>query len=242
MKNRIVCLAVMLFSMLIAAHSTQAGVNVFAEGAYTDDDLAVYIYANTNIEGLTVLRSAGVKLTYNASQLAIVSADKNEAVWSLGNEEYMNPETSTPGEVVIILGKLDPDDTSAGVSGERVLLGAVKFNRIPGQFNPENPELNLTYGKRGTEIPGSNPTEYSFKNFVDTDANVLDGTAVSFTPVTDVYERGDANGSGSITNVDMGTVRNLILNGSYVCYADADGSGNITNVDMGKIRNLILGK
>ncbi|WDN88420.1 hypothetical protein BuS5_01388 [Desulfosarcina sp. BuS5] len=241
MKNKIVCLAVILFSMLIAAHSTLAGVNVFAEGAYTDDDLAIYIYANTNVEGLTVLRSAGVKLTYNASQLAAVSADKNEAVWSLGGEEYMNPETSTPGEVVIILGKLDPDDTSAGVSGERVLLGVVKFNRISGQFDPENPELNLTYGKRGTEIPGSNPTEYSFKNFVDTDANVLDDTAVSFTPVTEIYERGDANADGSINISDVTEIRKMVFNQiPKTCYADCNNDGDVNISDVTSIRDKVF--
>ena len=236
MKNRIVCLAVILFSMLIAAHPTLAGVNVFAEGAYTDNDLAVYIYANTNIEGLTVLRSAGVKLTYNSLQIEVAGADKNGSVWSLGGEEYMDPETSTPGEVVIILGKLDPDDTSAGVSGERVLLGVVKFNRIPGLFDPENHGLGLTYGKRGTEIPGSNPTEYSFKNFVDTDANVLDDANIIFGAV-EIHERGDANGDGYITGADRGTVKYFLVNSGVLHpWMDCNDDGSITGADRGCIK------
>ena len=213
--------------MLIVAHPTLAGVNVFAEGAYTDDDLVVYIYANTTVEGTSTLRSAGVKLTYEPSQLEVTAAEKNDTVWSLGGEEYMNPETSTPGEVVIILGKLDPDNTSAGVSGERVLLGVVKFNRVPdGQFNPENPDLELTYGKRGTAIPESNPTEYSFKNFVDVDANVLDNANIIFDEV-EIHKRGDANADGKISGTDRNTVRFYMINGGIAhpwmdCNADGE--------------------
>ena len=222
MKKRIICLAVILFSMLIAAHPTLAGVNVFAEGAYTDDDLVVYIYADTTIGSPSTLRSAGVKLTYNSSQLQVTGADKNEALWSLGGEEYMNPETSTSGEVVIILGKLDPDNTSAGVSGERVLLGKVTF----AHAGLTSFALSLDYGKRGTTN--------EFKNFVDTatpDANVLDDTAVNFDTII-VAERGDADADGVFTTSDMLQTKELIKKNVYKCFADCDEDGVLTTSDM----------
>jgi len=217
------------------AHSD---VNVFAEGAYTADTLVVYIYTDTKVGTVTELRSAGVKLAYDTSELTLSSAEKNESVWFLGGEAYMEPEISTPGEVVFILGKLDPADPAAGVSGDRVLLGKVTFTRA-GTTTAFG--LGLDLGKHGVEEDPPGSGIFSFKNFVKTDGNVLDEYGVSFGSIS-VYERGDANGDGSVTNIDMGTVRNLILgSGGYRVYADANGDGMITNVDMGTVRNIILG-
>jgi hypothetical protein len=58
----IIGLAIFIIGPLIPPGIVAAGVDVYAEGAYTDTDLVVYIYAKIN--GGTVLRSAGVKLTY----------------------------------------------------------------------------------------------------------------------------------------------------------------------------------
>ena len=217
-------------------------VSVYAEGAYTESDLAVYIYAD--ITAPTELRSAGVKLVYDDSVLTVVAPNpsdpkataKNEDVWFLGEESYMDPETGTTGEVVIILGKLDTAAPSEGVSGDRVLLAKVRFTRTESSM-PFSPTLGLALGK----VHPNDPTD-KFANFVDTEdpANVLDETGVSFGSIT-VVRRGDADASGTVNNIDMGAVRNLILAGGYVVYADANDDDNVNNVDMGEIRKIILG-
>ena len=213
-----------------------AGVTVYCEGAYTVDDLAIYIYADIT-DGI-VLRSAGVKLGYNESRLQVneENTKRNNDVWFLGDNDYNSPKFAD-GEVIFILGKLDPDRIAEGVSGNRVLLGKVVLIPPEGSSMPDPSEFNITlgYGKLGQEG--------KFANFVDTanPANVLDDTGVvTFGKIT-IAQRGDANADGFITNLDMGTVRKLILNGKYVCYADVDKSGSVTFADMQKIRKLILG-
>lgn len=226
----IIGLLVFMASALIPVNSLAADVDVYVEGAYTESDLAVYIYADINSP--TELRSAGVKLTYEPSELTVTSAEKNESVWFLGSESYMDPDTSTAGEVVIILGKLDTGDATAGVSGDRVLLGKVRFSRT-GSSMPFSPTLGIALGK-------VNP----YANFVDTaepTANVLDNTGVNFGTIK-IAERGDANADGSINALDAGTVRNIFFGGgSYVCYADCNGDGNINALDAGCVRDKFFG-
>ena len=225
----IIGLLVFVASALIPVNSF-ADVDVYGEGAYTESDLVVYIYADINSP--TELRSAGVKLTYETAALTVDTAEKNESVWFLGSESYMDPDTTTAGEVVIILGKLDTGDATAGVSGEKVLLGKVRFNRT-GSSMPFSPIIGLDYGKRGPEG--------KFKNFVETDQTELDDTGVNFGTIT-VHERGDANGDGSINALDAGTVRDIFFGGgSYVCYADCNGDGNINALDAGCIRDKFFG-
>ena len=204
-----------------------ADVDVYTECAYTESDLAVLIYADINSP--TLLRSAGVKLTYDPLELTVDSAEKGP-LWLLGSEPYMDPDTSTAGEVIIILGRLDTAAPTEGVSGERVLLGTVRFNRI-GSTMSFSPTLGLDYGKRG---PAGD-----FKNFVDTDdpANVLDDVSVTFGSIT-VCERGDANADGDINALDFGAIRSIFLGGiGYVVCADCNADGNINALDFGCVRS-----
>ena len=234
----IIGLLVFVASALIPVNSF-ADVDVYGEGAYTESDLVVYIYADINSP--TELRSAGVKLTYETAALTVDTAEKNDSDWFLGSESYMDPDMSTAGEVVIILGKLDTGDATAGVSGDRVLLGKIRFNRT-GSSMPFSPTLGIALGKvtpyanfvKGPE-EGDVLDEAITFDHPDFDAFPDDGAVV-------VKQRGDANADNMVTNVDMGTVRNMILSGGdYKCFADANADGMITNVDMGVIRNIILG-
>ena len=207
----------------LAPANAFAGVTVYAEGAYTDSDLAVYIYAD--ITDGTVLRSAGVKLIYDDSVLTVVPPNpsdpkataKNESVWYLGSESYMDPDTSTPGEVIIILGRLDPDAPAEGVSGSRVLLGSVCFAR-ENSIMPFIPSLGLELGKLGPEG--------KFANFVDTaePANVLDNTSDVIFGSIKVAQRGDANADGRFTPRDINAVKASIGVENPPCYADCNGS------------------
>ena len=122
--------------LLVARPAVAAAVNVYAEGACTDTDCAVFIYGDI----MPAILSFGVKLTYDPSALMVTSAEKNEAVWYMGTpsakEPYLSPETGTAGEVVFIGGKLDTAAATAGVSGTRVLLGKVVFSHSGASMPP----------------------------------------------------------------------------------------------------------
>lgn len=217
--------------LLSATGASAADVDVYAEGAYTADTVDVYIYADINSVNL---KSFGVKLTYDPSVLAIVSATKNEGEWYMGdgvtNHPYKAPETTTAGEVVIIGGLLDTTAPLTGVSGARKLLGKINFSRLNTGMDFG---IGLTLGKAGT-----------YANFVTTDAIKLDETGVCFPGMSGcakgnaIYARGDANGDGYITNTDMFAVKSIKATGDYIVFADCNADGFITNTDMFCIKNL----
>jgi hypothetical protein len=159
----------LILVILLFTNAFAADVEVYLEGTYSEDRVDISIYADIN--GPDIL-SFGVKLTYATSELTIESAEKNEAIWFLrdgtNTYAYMDPDTTTPGEVVIIGAKLDTTDPTAGVSGARILLGKASFTRTESSM-PFTPTLSVTYGKTG-----------GYKNFVATDGTVLDGSGVSF--------------------------------------------------------------
>ena len=241
MKRRLFAvMACVLGCCLFASQGMAATtVDVYAEGAYTDTDLAVYIYAdiNTTDPSDPALISFGVKLTYLDTELTVTSAEKNEAVWYMGdgvtNEPYMDPEIATVGEVVIIGGKLDTAAPLAGVSGTRVLLGKVFFDRV-GSTMPFDPTLGLTYGRMTTD---TTPVLGSYKNFVATDGTVMDGTSTAI-GTDSTYERGDANADGSINVLDLRTLREVIGTDAP-CWTDCNGDGTINVLDIRCLRESI---
>jgi len=179
MKKTTTCfigLGFLLFMVgLLIPSLAPANVHVYGEGAYTEAELTVTLYAE--ITGLTELRSAGVKLIYDPSEIIVSGAEKNDALWFIDSEPYMDPDTDTPGEVVLLVFKLDPSDPSSGVTGDRVLLGTVTF--VPPGLGsiPPSPTLGLAYGKRGSQN--------QYTNFVDTSQGTLDDTAaVTFGTIT----------------------------------------------------------
>lgn len=208
-----------------AGKSPAADVDVVAEGAYTETDAVVEVYANIT----PAILSYGIKLTYDTGQLTVTSAVKNESIWYLGdgasgNKAYMNPDTGTPGQVIIIGGKLDTANPTAGVTGQRVLLGKVTFSRT----GTTAPVLNLTYAK--------DPAT-GYANFVATNGTVLDNSSVSF--AVRFFERGDANGSGRITPLDINAVKSYIGAATFPVYADCNGDGRITPLDINCVKSKI---
>jgi len=159
--------------------------------------------------------SYGVKVGFDTGDLEVVSAEKNDAVWYFGSGtttyEYMEPEIdNTAGTVVIIGGKLDTEAPTAGVSGDRILLGKVTFNRL----SSNTPSITLDFARDG-----------DFANFVKpTDPpTVLD----------------DQNADGDLTNADMFRVKQLLIDNIYRCYADCNASDDLTNADMFCIKNKL---
>jgi hypothetical protein len=213
----------LIIMVMIPATSIAGDVDVHAEGAYTDNDLVLHIYADINAEPIL---SFGVKVDY-PPELTYASATKNEAVWFFGDgtttHPYMDPEDDGSG-VAIIGGKLDTADPTAGVTGSGVLLGTVTFTHS-GVIDFSG--VNLTYAR------GDGTGDY--KNFVATDGTVYDGPDVEFT-VT-VLQRGDANADGVLTFADMSAVRTMMTNNEYSIAADCNNDGVLTFADMSCIRS-----
>ncbi|RKY25267.1 MAG: hypothetical protein DRP62_01700 [Planctomycetota bacterium] len=240
-KDAVFVLAAMVafLVLLIFALPAAAAVTVYAEGAYTGDDLVVYVYADIDTDAIC---SAGVKLTYDNTVLTVDSAVKNDAVWFMGDSSpghsYMNPEDAGDG-VIVICGKLDTSAPTDGVIGDRVLLGIVTFSRNDGGAVPPDPAVAEDYFGVTVELGRVDP----FANFVTTGGVELDADAdpvplepVAFTGAT-VRERGDANGNGELTTQDMAALRYYIVNGGIgEIWKDCNGVDGINTQDMACIR------
>ena len=230
--------AVLFFLSLafLAPAYASAQVSVYAEGAYTDTDLVVYIYADIASTDEPLL-SYGVTLKYNSTDLDTPVVEKNASEWYFGdkNDPYptpnAEPDTSTPGEVIIIGGKLDSAAPLEGVSGDRVLLATVSFVRSSTNV----PSAELYLGKGDT-----------YANFVQINGTDLDQTLAGADESgtigqVEIFQRGDANKDETISILDIGAVRNMILNAQFKCYADANGDGQVSILDIGEVRNMLLG-
>lgn len=221
-----------LVLVLLPAAAQAADVDVFVEGAYSAQYLDVYLYATINADNLC---SYGVKLNYNSSLLNTPTATKNTDVWYMGSSPpgnaYMNPDTSTAGQIIFIGGKLDTGAPTAGVTGTQVLLGSVRFVRSEGSLGlGTSAESYFGIGaERGKAPP--------YDNFVTTSGVVRDGAGVSFT--TKVRERGDANGDGLINSTDYVAIRNFIGTTNPPPYADCNGDGLVNSSDYVCVRNKL---
>ena len=208
-----------------ASLAAGSSVSVYAEGAYTDTDLAVYVYAD--IPNPVVLVSMGIRVNYDSTKLSVQSMEKNEDVWYFGTPSnkfpYRDPEDTGNG-VIIIGGKLDTNSPAAGVTGNRVLLGKVTFTRLDSNDPGSGPEgyfgITVGLGKGGT-----------YANFVDTDGNELDENGVDFSNVI-VRERGDANGDKIIDVSDILRVKSLVGATEFPVYVDCNGDEQVDVQDI----------
>lgn len=225
-RRIVVGIAALIFCALIPATSFGADVDVYAEGAYTDTDLVLYIYADIT----QPILSFGVKVNY-PENLTYSSATKNEDVWYFGdgstNHPYMDPEVEDSG-VVIIGGKLDTGAPTAGVTGTRVLLGTVTFTH---SGITDFSGVTLTYGR------GDGTGDY--KNFVATDGTVKDGTADGVGFAVEIHERGDANGDGSIDIRDLRILRSEIGNTDLPPWINCNGDESVDVRDVRCLRSKI---
>ncbi len=146
----------------------ESTVTVFGEGTLTESTLTVEIYADV-APPTSTLRGFGVEVSYPAGDLSLTGASR-DAAWSIGGQPYASPDTSVPG-VASAVGCAC--DGTAGLSGDRVLLLTLTFDRI--DLDPGfRPTLSLDYAKA---TPGA------YVNFAEAGAGSLDGSVV-FAPVT----------------------------------------------------------
>jgi hypothetical protein len=231
-NRRSPCLVLTALVLLLLPAAAMAQVSVYAEGAYNNTLLHVYIYAD--IQG-SPLCSFGVALNYNPSTLTMATATTNANVWYFGdpppdNLACPNCVTSTSGSIVFVGGKLATASPSAGVGPlNRVLLAKATFNRTG------DTSFGLTLGLGKTA-----PTSPNFDNFVTTSGTPVD-SGVSFA-VPIIARAGDADRNGVINSLDGGAIRNIFFSGgSYSVFADCDLNGVINSLDGGCVRNIFFG-
>jgi hypothetical protein len=245
-KKKTLCgMAAIICSAVIAASShtaLAADVNVYAEGAYTDTNLVVYIYADITGDPLV---SAGVKLSYDKTKFYPVdpatdpagsapTATKNETDWYFGTTAgtkypYQDPQINTDlGEVVFINGKIDESEPTDGVTGTRKLIGKAIFTRTDSADPGTSPE---TYFGSSLELGVTRTDGGEFANFVTTGEAVLDNSGVSYT--VKIRQRGDANADGLINIQDITAVKYYTQHGGPLYpWIDCNGDGVVNVQDM----------
>jgi hypothetical protein len=132
--------------LTVGIAAAPAAVRVYGEASSTGPEIQVQLFAD--LSGPAVV-SYSLKLFYPSTQLEVLSASGNEAVWYFHDGAravpYLAPDVSAPGEVLFLGGRMDASQPLAGVTGNRTLLGTVRFHRS----TPQVPNFNLTIGRPG---------------------------------------------------------------------------------------------
>ncbi|WP_320042221.1 dockerin type I repeat-containing protein [uncultured Desulfobacter sp.] len=239
-KKSLLALPILIFLMCGSAF---AQVSVYAQGAYTDSDLKVYIYADVSSEPII---SFGVKLTYDTTEVSINEDEvanclqRNDDVWYFGDPNGTTYKTQNAGpvvtvdnttgsgSVVFVGGKIDSTETTqTGVEvGDRILLGIVTFSRVDTGVVPT---VSLSLGKDG-----------GYENFVELDGGLLD-SAATITGSVEIHERGDANGDGDINVSDLTKLKEIMFGQSpKTCYADCNDDGDVNVSDITCMKPLMF--
>jgi hypothetical protein len=210
-------LQALLLAAAVCAAPASAAVRVYGEASSTGPEIKVEIYAD--ITGASIL-SHTFKLFYNASQLQLLGATHNQAVWYLHDGSrsvaYGGPDSSPAGQILFAGARMDARDPRAGVSGNRVLLGTARFTRN----SPATPAFDMTIGRAG-----------QFANFVTTDAAVLEAQPGEVVMLTVRPGAGDQDLDG------LGDAwEQRFFGGTRVFYSDdgdGDGVNNLGEQEMG---------
>lgn len=217
--------------------ASAATVDVYAEGAYTDTDLVVYIYADIS----QPIVSAGVALSYDNTKLSVLSADKNEDTWYFGQAgvqtyDYQDP-ADRGSDVLFLCGKIEETDPLQGVSGTRVLIGKATFQRLESGSPGTTPEA---YFGAGLDVGIVRTPPAEFANFVTTSEVVLDSEVDGLSFATTIRERGDANGDGIIDGRDLRVLRGLSSGTDVAVWANCTGDviDGVQIIDSRDIRCL----
>jgi len=201
----------------VCAAPSSASVRVYGEASSTGPEINVEIYADI---AATAIVSHTFKLFYNATQLRLLGAAHNEAVWYLHdgtrNVAYGGPDSSPAGQILFTGARMDARNPRAGVTGNRVLLGTARFARN----GPATPSFDMTIGRAG-----------QFANFVSTDAAILEaqpGEVVMLSVRPNATDQ-DLDGLGD-------SWEERFFGGTRVFYsddADGDGVNNLGEQAMG---------
>jgi hypothetical protein len=124
-------------------------------------------------------------------------AEKNVVDWYFGNptdlQAYMDPDISQEGKVIFLLGKLDTNYPTQGISGYRIFLGSVLFDYSGS--SPTAVDLWLADGHPGT-----------FADFVTTKGAILDAdvsyTVAELCTVDSLYLKGAIRALQVLNGID----------------------------------------
>ena len=126
--------AVIMSSALMASADT----SVYAEGAYDDTGLDVYIYADIP----DALVSMGIRVAYDSTKLTVNSAEKNEDVWYFGDSttkyHYKDPEDDGSGVIRVKIFKEEVKKFANFEKGDCVdIIGRVREYEGENYIVPE---------------------------------------------------------------------------------------------------------
>lgn len=204
------------------AIASQAAVSVYGVASSSGEFVTARAYAN--ITGTPVV-SFSVKVFYDRNILSVVSTTKNEATWHLADGtrriSYMNPNTSTPGEVLIVGARLDSPDPLGGVLGNNILLGTVVFGRL----HQQTPKFELAIGRAG-----------DYASFVTTTGVTLESLPgeVIFSGISPTLEDQDLDGLQDLWEIEYFTDIRLAF---YSDDPDRDGASNQQEEALGSDPN-----
>lgn len=225
--------------MMITNQPAFSDVRVSTIGTYSDSQVSIDIFidtTNSDYGDADSIVSYGIKLLYDPSEISTPVVQKNTADWYFGTTEspvatpYAEPDISVPGQVVIIGGKLDALNPTAGVSGENVRLATVTFTRVNSTTIPT---ISLSFGKSG-----------SFSNFVTNSGDVLDNTARLdfFEPVlnAECNLMADINNDGRVNYQDFSYIQvNWLKTGDDIQHPEADinKDGRVNYIDLSYVQS-----
>lgn len=228
------CFFIVIALILFISHSAFSDVRISTEGEYTDTQLIINIYADTtdtSSGAAEPLVSYGVKITYDPADINNPVVQKNNGEWYFGTAASplptpnADPDISIPGEIIIVGGKIDIAAPTEGVSGSKVLLANVTFNRVQ---TATAPSVSIDLGKGG-----------NFSNFVTNSGAVLDGTLrLTFLPAainSSCNLRGDINNDNVVNYIDLSILQsNWLKSGGDILNSNADinNDGNVNYIDL----------
>jgi hypothetical protein len=201
-----------------ATQVVRASVEVHGEATSSGPAIQVQVFANITSPAVM---SHSFKLYYPGGELSVASATLNSALWYFHDGTRIvpaqAPDASTTGEVLFVGGHMDARNPLSGVTGNRVLLGTVVFNRTSADV----PAFNLSIGRAG-----------QFASFVTIGGAVLEAQpgAVTWQGVASDPADGDLDGlSDRWEESYFGTTKGVF----YSDDGDRDGVSNLGEEAMG---------
>ncbi len=131
---------------LTAAQPLWATVGVYGVASSSGEFVTVQVYADI---ATVPIVSYSARVYYDPGILHVVNATRNDSVWRLFDGlravPYVEPDASTPGQVLMVGARLEAGDPLGGVVGNGVLLGTIVF----GRHRSTTPGFSLTIGRTG---------------------------------------------------------------------------------------------
>jgi len=212
----------MLLMILSSTMPLRAAVSVYGIASSSGEFVTARAYA---IITTTPIVSFSTRVFYDPEILYVASASRNDAVWRLFDGfrtvDYMEPDTSTPGQVLMVGAHLEAGDPQGGVLGNGVLLGTVVF----GRHRPKTPEFSLKIGRTG-----------AYASFVTTSGVTLEALPgeVVFSGVAPIREDQDLDGLQDLWEIEhFRDIRAAF----YSDDPDRDGANNLAEEALGSDPN-----